>query len=367
MLAELITSVNSDITAFEEVLERADIAMNYAYNQYLIESAQHELNLVTEEVSLDHPEGAASDGLIGKASKAVKNLIAAVIAFVRSVFSKIRNTIEDAKYNAMMKKAGKVAKENSKIKNKTVKVEDPSHELKIIAQYRDFLNKMYAKVKAGKTEGVVKEIDAESEAYGKKLSAAKVAAVVTVTVAAAIAMISKFSGSVSEAGEKAITKTVEIGHEFQGKSAEFVNAVVRIEKELARAAKDEASAISKAMTTAISAVKDGIVGVTEIKTNDTTAKEVVKKAMESEEAVDIDELTDSIIKEAEDNIAANDTDALVDEFTKAEEFDPNAYLESMEEKYGHEILVKEETPVADVDDISFNDTTAQFLVNKALN
>lgn len=366
MLAELITSVNSDITAFEEVLERADIAMNYAYNQYLIESAQHELNLVTEEVSLDHPEGEASDGLIGKASKAVKNLIAAVVAFVRSVFSKIRNAIEDAKYQSMMKKAEKVAKENAKLKNKTVQVTDPSHELKVIAKYRDFLNKMMAKVKAGKTDGVVEEVSAESEAYDKKLSAAKAAAIVSVTVAAAIAMVAKFSGSVSEAGEKAITKTVEVGHEFQGKSAEFVNAVVKIQKELAKAAKDEASAISKAMTNAISAVKEGIVGVTEIKTNDTSAKETIKKAMESEEAVDIDELTDSIIKEAEENIAANDTDTLVDEFANTKEFDPNAYLESMEEKYGYEILAKEETAKANVDDIAFNDTTAQFLVNSAL-
>lgn len=373
MLNELITSVNSDITAFEEVLEKADIAMNYAYNTYMIESDKEELDSITEAVSLDHPEGKAQEGLIGKASRITKKVVASLIEAIKSIFAKIRATIEDVKYKSMIKKAEKVAKENSKLKNKTVKVYDPSHEIKVISQYRDFLEKMKAKVRAGKTDGVMDSISSESENYGRKLAAAKIAAAVTVTMGAAIAMLNKASDNFSDAKEKALVKTAEIKEEFNGKSAEFVNAVVRIQNELAKAAKDEASALSKAMTTAMSAVRDGIIGTTEIKTNDTTAKKDLKDAMES--AIDIDDidaLVDSIIKEAEENLAEEDTEALVNEFEEnavdLENFDADKFLDLMTEKFGDEILIREDIidPIDDIGEIDSSKNVAEFLINNAL-
>lgn len=371
MLNELITSVNSDITAFEEVLEKADILMNYEYNQYLIESDKEKLNSITEAVSLDHPEGKASEGLIGKASRITKKVITSLIETIKAIFAKIRTTIEDVKYKSMIKKAEKVAKENSKLKNKTVKAYDPSHEMKVISQYRDFLEKMKAKVRAGKTDGVVSSISSESENYGRKLAAAKIAAAVTVTMGAAIAMLNKASENFTDAKEKAIVKTAEIQEEFAGKSTEFVNAVIRIQNELAKAAKDEASALSKAMTSAMSAVRDGIIGSTEIKTNDTTAKKDLKDAMESTDSDDIDSLVDSIIKETEENLVEDDTESLVNSFEESvntinlENFDADKFLDLMTEKFGGEIIVKED-PIDDIGEIDASTNVAEFLVNNAL-
>lgn len=373
MISELITSVNLDIDALSMTLEKADIVMSYTYNQYLIESASNELRAITEEVSLDHPEGEATEGLIGKASRIIKKVIAALIAAVKNIYGKIRTAIEDAKFNVAMKKAEKAAKENAKIKNTTVKVHNPAGELKVIKQYKDFLNKVQAKAKAGKTDGIINDIGRESEEYDKKLSAAKLAAVATVTVAAAIGMLKVHSNKVSPKAADNLVNDAKVDDKFEGKKPEFINAMVKIQNEMAKAAKDEASAISKAVTSAMSAVRDGIVGSTEIKTNDTSAKETIKDAMESE-TVDIDYIVDSIINEAEENISGNDTRNLVDTFESTvsevmdnENFDPELFLALYEASIDDNTIEDSEDEVID-DDITFeSESVAEFIVNNLLN
>ena len=368
MLAELVKSVNSDIAALEETIDRADVAIEYIYNQYLIEKAQDELNTITEAVDLDHPEGKASEGLIGKAARVTKSVVKSLIEAIKAIFAKIRAAIEDAKFKHMMKKAENVANKNAKVKNKSVKAYDPSGELKITAKYKDFLNKMEAKLKAGKVNGVSDEVKSESEKYHKAITAAKVAAVVTVTVGAAIVMVNKFSDKFSTSSEKEFVKDIEDmdAKEFDN---EFQYAHNLIKNEYARAKKDEASALSRAITDAIKAVKEGIIGFTEIPINDDTGKDMVKKAMESSYE-DIDDITDSIIREAEDNLLENDTDKLVKEF-KDSDLTPEQYLDILTEMYGDRILVKEEEAInesVEVEDTyDYESSVAEFLVASALN
>lgn len=383
MFAELTSSINNDISALELVIERAGILMDYEYEQYRIECAENELKTITEaEVGLDHPEGQATDGIYGKAVKIIKKLIESLKAAIKAIYTKVRTTISDIKVQNAMKKAEKVAKENGKLKNKTVKVRDPQGELKTIRQYRDFLNSKLAKIKAGKADGVSDDIDRESESYNKKLSAAKIAAVTTVTVAAAVALIKTWSDHVSEKAEDALVKTAEIKEDFKDKSSAAVNAVVKVEKELVKAAKDEASAISKAITEALSAIRDGVVASREVPTNDTSAKDTIKKAMEStddtiedtaiESNEDISSLVDSIIAEADSNIADNNTEELVDTFEKTvstvidnDNFDPERFLSL----YENAIAVEDEPLNVDTELESYNDSksVAEFLVNQALN
>ena len=361
MISELINSVNLDIDALSMTLEKADIVMEYTYNQYLIESASDEFIAITEEVGLDHPEGKATEGLVGKASRIIKKVFAALVEAIRNIYAKIRTAIEDVKFNAAMKKAEKVAKENSKIKNKPVEVHNPEGELKVIRKYKDFLNKMTAKVKSGKTDGVVEDIERESEEYNKKLNAAKIAAVATVTVAAALAMIKIHSNKVSEKEANNLANNAKIDANLENKSPEFVNAMVKIQNELAKAVKDEASAISKSITSAMSAVRDGVIGSAEIKTNDTSAKKDIKKAMESVE--DIDHIVDSILYEAEENLQRENN--LIDEFEQninesSDDFDAEAFLEMYEA-----MNVEEEK--LDIDDIEYtSETVADFIVNNLL-
>lgn len=369
MITELINSVNTDIDALSMTIEKASIVMDYEYNQYLIECATNELNSITEAVGLDHPEGQATEGLIGKASRIIKKVVAALIEAIKNMYTKIRTAIEDAKFNAAVKKAEKVAKENSKLKNKVIKVHNPEGELKVVRQYRDFLNKMEAKAKAGKTDGIMAEIERESSDYSKKLDAARIAATVTVTVSAAIAMLKTHADKVSDKAATALVNASKVGEEFKGRSAEFVNAVVKIQNELAKAAKDEASAISKAITSAMSAIRDGVISSTEVKANDTSAKDTVKDAMESEEVssdeADIDSIVESVINEAETIISESNTKELVDAFedtvSKNDEFDPLAFLEKYEASL-------ESTDSISEDDIEFKSSSvADFIVNTALN
>ncbi len=383
MFAELASSINNDISALELVIERAGILMDYEYEQYRIECTENELKTITEaEVGLDHPEGQATDGIYGKAVKIIKKLIESLKAAIKAIYTKIRTTISDIKVQNAMKKAEKVAKENGKLKNKTVKVRDPQGELKTIRQYRDFLNSRLAKIKAGKADGVSEDIDRESESYNKKLSAAKIAAVTTVTVAAAVALIKTWSNHVSEKAEDTLVKTAEIKEDFKDKSSAAVNAVVKVERELVKAAKDEASAISKAITEALSAIRDGVVASREVPTNDTSAKDTIKKAMESaddtiedtaiESTEDISDLVDSIIAEADSNIADNNTEELVDTFEKTvstvidnDNFDPERFLSL----YENAIAVEDEPLNVDTELESYDDSksVAEFLVNQALN
>lgn len=359
MISELISSVNNDIDELTLTIERAGIIMDYTYNKYLAESAQEELDILTEEVSLDHPEGKAQEGLVGSSVKIIKKVIASLVAAVRSMFEKIVTALNDAKYKLAMKKAKKLSKENSKLKNKTVKVYDPSNELKVIAKYRDFLNAKLAKAKAGKADNVADEVSKESESYQKKLNAAKIAGAITVTFAAAIVIIKKYSDKVGSAGQKAITGTVK-EENLNGKTPTQSNAIVKVVNELARAAKDEAAAISKAITSAMSALRDGVVGTSNIETNDATAKKDIKKTMESTNDIDVDDVVSDLIREAEDNVY--DTKELVDTFEEAvsiaidDDFDPDNFLDIYEQSH----ITNEDSDI----DASFN--IAEFVVNSAL-
>lgn len=387
MFAELANSINNDISNLEIIIERAGIYMEYECELDRIMAAQDELNSITEaEKGLDHPEGLASDGIVGKAANTIKKLLASLASAIKAVFTKIRHTISDIKVQNAMKKAEKLAKENDKLKNKSVKITDPSKELKVIREHRSFLDKMTAKLRAGKVDQVSNSIDTESENYKKKLSAAKIAAVVTVSIAAAIAIVNKLSNSVSTKAEEALVKTADIKADLSGKSAEFVNALVKVEQELARAAKDEAAVISRAITDALSAIRDGVLNSREIETGATVAKDIVKNAMEStDDNVDIDYITNQIISEAEDNISKSTLCEAV-ALTNNDDFDPVRFLEiyeknisceAEEDKFDPEEFLRnyEETLTEsdeddinlEVEDFDHNGSISNYLVENAIN
>lgn len=375
MLSELTLSINNDISALDEMLEKANIMFEYEYNKYVIESCQNELDAIMEASDEEPLPGKASDGLVGKAAKLTAKVFASLVNAIRSIFAKIRKAFDDVKFKMMLSKAEKAAKENSKLKNKTVEVYDPSHELKVIAKYKDFLNKEKAKVKAGKTDGVVEEVDAESESYNKKLKAAKVAATVTVTLAAAIAMVKVYSNKFGTNTEASLVKDAEVKENFEGKSPEFANAVVKIQNEMSKAIKDEASAMSKAVTEALSSIKSGISNTTEIKTNETAAKDIVKNAMEStDNNIDIESLTESIINEAEVNLSLDNTGELMDTFESTvatvfddDNFDPEKFLELYEESKIEDNDEEEVDIDSFLESYEVDDSIAEYLVENALN
>ena len=200
---EFCIETESDRLEFEEFFERCNILFESCMDEYRLNRREELLNVIEEKGNSDLP-GKAEDGLVGKATKTIKALIAKLIEFIKKLVENTKKFFSDKKTEIALKKLEKAAKSDPQIKNKKVRVIDTNAALKFDQEQLAKVSKKRALFKAGKgTEKDLDDLEAIRQDQISKRN--KLISVVVVSVGAAIGMLAAYKMKFKKTTETGLT------------------------------------------------------------------------------------------------------------------------------------------------------------------
>lgn len=193
---ETVNSLINDGYECALEMEKTNIFAEACFREYNINCQEAELKVVKESGTNDdliYLQEAAKDGLIVKLKRAIQKLILSLKEYIGKVVDKIKVTYASKKAQDTIKKLEELSKTNPKIKKIKIQVHDVDKEQKVIQEAIDKISAQESKLKSSTSrEKISNEVDTIKENCEKKRQNILKAATLTLTVTAAIALLTKY-------------------------------------------------------------------------------------------------------------------------------------------------------------------------------
>lgn len=352
---------------FDEVSNLINIYIESALSEYDINLKKIEYNVIKE--SKDESEekelkGEAADGLVGKIRKAIVKLIDTVKKFCMNIYTKVSEKINDAKTQAAIKRAEKLAAKNKKLANTKIEVENTEAKLKATDKALDKLQTISSKLDAGKDvafeeiENVVADHKKEMKAIG--------GATIAVMLIAGIGLLAKNKDKLPWIKDIGSGNKINehLGRNvYDDIAADKAKKAVKCETEKANLLKQRASIIGSAVTSLLGKIKGAVNFKSEVPTPevDSNVKDTINNTVDT---------VVKAAKSAHENLSDHDKIAMFHSKENTSEVDYDAQiLEELANDIFADILaettnIKDDNDIEEVEEASNEDKIINSLIDE---
>lgn len=187
---EMVLACEAADTSFDATFDKCVAFVEASYNEYKTNIKEAELKVINESGTPDdliYLEDAASEGFLVRSAKAIEKIVESFLKWMGEKIEAIKSFFNSKKTKDTLDKAEKVCDKNPEFKNKKVQIPDYKARIKVCDEYESKVDKKLAAMNAGHYSSSDKEdlkkIEKDFDADAAKTKVA----MVTVTVAGALA------------------------------------------------------------------------------------------------------------------------------------------------------------------------------------
>ena len=346
---ELVLTTESITNDFDTLFNQCVAFAEASYQEYKTNLKEAELKVIQESGTTEdliYLESQAKEGFIVRTGKTIKKLVESFIAWLKQLVSSIKDFIENKTNKEALDRAEKVVKNNPKLRNEKIEIDDVDKIQKICGKHEAKIKRKIALFKAKKFSSKdAEELDNIQKEFENEMSTAK-KVTIGVSIAAAIAMVAKLSGCLSK--QEKDMSDMDVITIDENSSPEDVEAVFSGYSIAVNVGKEKAKTVSSVIKQIFTGIKAKITGTGQIdveigKARKNSDDKEEKKGKNINESTYLDELISEIEASAIPIVANESTEDVATESSDADEFNAEAYLESLEQ----EVISESEEDVND--------------------